>query len=74
MRLVPVTARGSVRVELLERASRDVSGLTTLAEVLDWARAQEPPRIVAEIVTQDEYTHDVVLPFEDDHFLVFDAT
>ncbi len=74
MRLVPVTARGSVASEALARATHDVSGLTTLADVLEWARAQEPPRLVAEIVTQDEYTHDVVLPFDGGHFLVFDAT
>jgi hypothetical protein len=51
-----------------------VSGLLTLAEVLDWARRMTPPLVVTEIVTQDEYTHDIVLPFEGGHFLVFDAT
>jgi hypothetical protein len=42
--------------------------------MLEWARAQSPPRVVTEIVTQDEYTHDVVLPFDGSHFLAFDAT
>jgi len=74
MRLVPVTARGGVPAEMLSRATIEVSELPTLADVLEWARGHEPPRLVAEIVTQDEYTHDIVLPFDDGHFLVFDAT
>jgi hypothetical protein len=45
-----------------------------LADVLRWGREQSPPRVVVEIITQDEYTHDVVVPFEGDHFLAFDAT
>ena len=52
----------------------ELAQLHTMADVLSWARAQSPPRLVADIVTQDEYTHDVVIPFDDSHFLVFDAT
>jgi hypothetical protein len=52
----------------------DLADLRTLADVLAWARRATPPRQVAEIVTQDEYTHDVVLRADGDHFLVFDTT
>jgi hypothetical protein len=62
-------------------ASRDVARfrialreLRTLSGVLDWLRVQEPPRLVADIVTQDEYTHDVVVPWSERLVLVFDAT
>jgi len=48
--------------------------LTTLGAVLDWARAQSPPLAVAEIVTQDEYTHDVILDFTAGRCLVYDTT
>jgi hypothetical protein len=74
MRLVPVTSLGSVPTDVSSRVTAAVSGLLTLAEVLDWARRMTPPLVVTEIVTQDEYTHDIVLPFEGGHFLVFDAT
>jgi hypothetical protein len=46
--------------------------LRTLGDVLDWARAQGLGR--PEVVTQDEYTHDVVLPWRDGRWLVFDTT
>ena len=48
--------------------------LRTLADVLTWARAQTPPWSVAEIVTQDEYTHDVVLESSGRPHLAFDST
>jgi hypothetical protein len=74
MRAVPVVAVGSVPAAIVERARLDLGERRTLAEVLAWAREQSPPREVVEIVTQDEYTHDVVVPFEGDCFLVFDTT
>jgi hypothetical protein len=53
-----------------------VQELRTLGDVLTWARGQTPPRTVDEIVTQDEYTHDVVLEAGGDGqpYLVFDTT
>jgi hypothetical protein len=74
MRTIPVTAAGQADADLVARASAAVAQLATLADLLAWARTQTPPATVLEIVTQDEYRHDVVLPFGGDHFLVFDAT
>jgi hypothetical protein len=74
MRTVPVTAVGTIPTELVRRATNAFAARFTLADVLQWAREQTPQRAVSEIVTQDEYTHDVVLRFDGSHFLVFDAT
>lgn len=50
---------------------------TTLRHVLIWANSQPKadflPQIVAEVVTQDEFTHDVVVPYKN-FFLVYDTT
>ena len=73
-RAVPVRAAGPIAADVVARAASELQNLPTLADVLAWARAQSPPRMVAEIVTQDEYTHDVVIPFDGSHFLTFDAT
>jgi hypothetical protein len=51
-----------------------VQRLQTLADVLAWAPKQVPARSVAEIVTQDEYTHDVVLEASGRPSLAFDTT
>ena len=56
---------------------RELEEHTTLSRVLAWTK-QKPisdftPQIVAEVVTQDEFTHDVVVPYKD-LFLVYDTT
>ena len=49
----------------------------TLGQALNWAGAQPESerlrQIVAEVVTQDEFTHDVVIPYKN-FFLVYDTT
>ena len=46
----------------------------TLEQVLQWAFKRNPPADVFMVVTQDEFTHDVVLKLDSDLFLVFDTT
>ena len=74
MREVPVTAQGRVEPATVERLRTELRDRRTLADVLAWARTQQPPRTVTEIVTQDEYTHDVLVSLEPRLCLVFDAT
>lgn len=45
----------------------------TLEHVVRWGLAFEPPRLVCDVIVQDEYTHDVVQPYEE-LFLVYDTT
>jgi hypothetical protein len=46
----------------------------TLAELIRWGLAQEPPLLIADVVAQDEYTHDVIIPSGDGRWLVYDCT
>ena len=55
------------------RLAAIVASQTTLGHVLDWGRAQRPVADVESILTQDEYTHDVLIPFEG-RYLVYDTT
>jgi hypothetical protein len=71
---VNVDAVGDVPERDLTRFRVALGSVRTLSAVLDWLRIQEPPRTVHEIVTQDEYTHDVVVRWTDSLWLVFDAT
>ena len=73
-RPVSVDAVGPIASRDLARFRIALRELRTLADALDWLRAQEPPRLVTDIVTQDEYTHDVVVPWGERLVLVFDAT
>jgi hypothetical protein len=67
-------AHGQVTSSTLERARHVVATHETLEDVVRWGLAQRPARLVARVVVQDEYTHDVVVPFGDGAFLVYDAT
>lgn len=49
----------------------------TLRDVLSWAGAlpkeDGASQIVAEVITQDEFTHDIIVPYKN-VFLVYDTT
>ena len=74
MRFVPVTAQDQGAASVLPQLEPQLREQRTLGDVLAWARSQQPPRAVTEIVTQDEYTHDVVLMYDERVYLVFDTT
>jgi hypothetical protein len=46
----------------------------TLSEAVAWGLAHTPPLVVADVIVQDEYTHDVLLPYRDGRFIVYDTT
>lgn len=56
-----------------ERLAAIVAPQSSLESALNWSRAQRPPVDIASILTQDEYTHDVLIPFEG-RYLVYDTT
>ena len=55
------------------RLAQIVSAQTSLERVLNWGKEQRPPVDIESILTQDEYTHDVLIPFEG-RYLVYDTT
>lgn len=50
------------------------SELKTLEQVFRWAISREPRLLPADVVIQDEYTHDVIFRAPDGSALVFDTT
>ena len=52
----------------------DLEAARTLGDVLTWARTLAPPVSSPVVVTQDEYTHDVLIPWRDGAVLAFDVT
>jgi hypothetical protein len=73
MRLVSVRAVGAISAERIGEVQQTFEHCHTLADLLAWGARQSPRVQVAEIVTQDEYTHDVVLPYGS-IYLSFDTT
>ncbi|MCA9592600.1 MAG: hypothetical protein KC776_04790 [Myxococcales bacterium] len=46
----------------------------TLEDVVRWGLGQTPPVMIRNVVVQDEYTHDVVVPHPSGVVLVYDTT
>ena len=74
MREIPLHDHAGLPGDERDRLAALVQGHGTLAAVLAWAQAERPPRAIVEIVTQDEYTHDVVLPLAAERYLAYDTT
>ena len=60
----------------LEALAKQAKWLGTLGRILPWGRAQKPSWQVADVIIQDEYTHDVILTCADGSpsVLVLDCT
>lgn len=63
-----------LRMSHAHRMRDEAAGLPTLDHVFRWALRQEPRFDPADVVIQDEYTHDVLFRAADGSFLIFDAT
>jgi len=56
-----------------ESMIEEVKNLQTLEQVMNWAFGRKPPGELVSVVTQDEFTHDVVIKTAPDLWLVFDT-
>jgi hypothetical protein len=71
---VPLTAIEPIGSREFEELAVAIAGHWTLKTVLDWCLAQSPPVLNADVVTQDEFTHDLIVPLPSGTHLVYDST
>lgn len=74
---IEVRAVSGIPETQLARVREAVDQLHYLNHVVNWCATQQQPCTVKDAVTQDEFTHDVILQFganEDELYIVFDAT
>jgi hypothetical protein len=57
----------------LQALGASLAPVRTLGDVMEWADSRQPGAAIDEIVTQDDYTHDVLVPLGD-RWVVFDVT
>jgi hypothetical protein len=70
---VQLDDRAGLSVDERDDLARRLARLRSLEDVVRWGFAQAPPLVVADVITQDEFTHDVLLP-HGARWLVFDTT
>jgi hypothetical protein len=66
--------RGHLSAEQRATLEREVLPLGSLQDLVRWAFSRTPPTDVAAVHVQDEFCHDVVLPWIAPVWLVFDTT
>lgn len=74
MRDIPVHNEAGLAPARLAAIRAVIQPLPTLGDVLSWSRAGTRSRQPTDIVTQDEYTHDVVFDMDGEVYLAFDTT
>jgi hypothetical protein len=72
--MVPLTEHVGLTPEQRSALVRELAPLGTLQDVVQWGFSRSPPSDVAAVVVQDEYCHDVVMPWREGLHLAFDTT
>ncbi|MGE5144742.1 MAG: hypothetical protein ACM3OA_15015 [Acidobacteriota bacterium] len=71
--MIPLIDYARLEPGELDALASAIDTQTTLEQAIEWARAVAPPRSVESVLTQDEYTHDVLIPYGN-RYLVYDTS
>jgi hypothetical protein len=72
--VIPVENRAGLQAALFEPIRRAVEGQTTLERALGWFFAQSPPLAPEELVPQDEFSYDLLVPYAGGLYLSYDTS
>jgi hypothetical protein len=59
---------------LVDVVLREVQGLGSLKQVLEWSLARRPRAEFIDVVVQDEFHHDVIVRVSEDVFAAFETS
>jgi hypothetical protein len=73
-----VTNRANLSAEQLGEIESEFAEHRTLTDVLNWGFKQTEgsvhPQIISDVIVQDEYSHDVIVPWRDGLVVVYGTT
>ena len=73
-----VVNHANLSPEQITQIEGELSGQQNLNDVMKWALSHPTgvfiPSVVANVIVQDEFTHDVIVPYRDGLVLVYDTT
>jgi hypothetical protein len=72
--LVPVENRANLSDEAFEPIRGVLQTHRTMERALAWFFAQSPPLAPEDLVAQDEFSYDLLVPFRDTLFLSYDTS
>jgi len=72
---VRVENRAQLEPGEFARQEANLTAQRSVRHVLDWLSCHVPPLRMEDMVTQDEFSHDILLvPYEQELYLVYDST
>ena len=74
MKQVPLSDNARLSRSEREAIANAVAQHRGLDDIFEWGRKQSPPIVPADVVKQDEFTHDVLVPFPGGRWLVYGTT
>ena len=73
-----VVNHGNLSTDSLADIAKELEAQENLKDVMAWAfsrpRGMFLPSVVDEVIVQDEFTHDVIVPWREGLVLVYDTT
>jgi hypothetical protein len=76
--IMRVINHANLSPEAVSQLEGELSGQQNLNDVMKWALSHPKgafiPSVVANVIVQDEFTHDVIIPYRDGLVLVYDTT
>ncbi len=73
-----IVNHANLPLEQIAQIEGELSGQQNLNDVMKWALSHPNgvfiPSVVADVIVQDEFTHDVIVPYRDGLVLVYDTT
>jgi hypothetical protein len=73
-----VVNHANLSADILADIAKELAAQENLKDMMAWAlsrpRGTFLPSVVDEVIVQDEFTHDVIVPWRDGLVLVYDTT
>jgi len=75
---VKVNNVAELKPDLVIQIESELAAHRSLQDVLNWSKSQPAgalmPQVIEDVVIQDEFTHDIIVPWRDGLVLVYDTT
>jgi hypothetical protein len=70
----PIENRAGLSPEGFARIAEAAANHRSIKHAIDWFVRQNPPLVPADMVTQDEFSHDILVAYPGGLWLVYDST
>jgi hypothetical protein len=70
----PIENRSGVTAEDFARIANAVASHGSIRQALIWFLGHNPPLVPSEMVTQDEFSHDILVAYPGDRWLAYSTT